>query len=386
MTRFKGLPHWCMTGTRPAFYDTESATAIEMVAKLYGSYSELVEDYNKYVDEINKAILEFETGVISDTTTFKETITKIVHDYIKMIDDKVKIQDDTIADAVSYMKSNIVYAITETVEEMKTSGELAEIVVDGFNDLVARVTTTEETITSVDAKAEKNIDDILDLTNRVKTAENTVSTMEGKVNQSVYTVDSLSKEVGNVRTDMNTLSNEVASVKSTNTNINRNMTTLTGRVDDLENNVNVVQTQVTTNTNNITTLEERVGTLETTGGTGTGVVNGYDVVTGGEGVKTGYKVDGKDVYVRRFNFGKHESDGVSACRTYMETTSIIIIDYNGFLQSDEYHTFKPYFISDTDKLIINVQPNVDGYRCYFTTGAGQFTDHNMIMDIYYTLN
>ena len=34
MTRFKGLPHWCMTGRGPAFYDTESATAIEMVAKL----------------------------------------------------------------------------------------------------------------------------------------------------------------------------------------------------------------------------------------------------------------------------------------------------------------------------------------------------------------
>ncbi len=268
MTRFKGLPHWCMTGTRPAFYDTESATTIEMVAKLYGSYTELVEDYNKYVDEINKAILDFETGVISDTTSFKETITKIVHDYIKMIDDKVKIQDATIAEAVDYMKNNIIYAITETVNEMKTSGELAEIVVEGFNDAVARITTLEENLTGVDAKAEKNIDDILSLNNRVKLAENTVSTMEGKVNQSTYTVDSLSKEVGNVKSDMNTLSNDVASVKSTNTNINRNMTTLIGRVEDTE--------------ADITTLEGRVETLENTpGGTGETIQKSAISISGG---------------------------------------------------------------------------------------------------------
>lgn len=276
MTRFKGLPHWCMTGTRPAFYDTESATAIEMVAKLYGSYSELVEDYNKYVDEINKAIMDFETGVISDTTTFKETITKIVHDYIKMIDDKVKIQDATIEEAVNYMKNNIIYAITETVNEMKTSGELAEIVVEGFNDAIARITTLETTLTSIDAKAEKNIDDILDLTNRVRTAENTVSTMESKVNQSTYTVDSLSKEVGSVKTDMTTLSNEVAGVKTANTNTNRNLTTLTGRVEENENNINHLDGLVSSHENNITELESRVGTLEITGGTGgTGVSNVY---------------------------------------------------------------------------------------------------------------
>ena len=256
MTRFKGLPHWCMTGTRPAFYDTESATTIEMVAKLYGSYTELVEDYNKYVDEINKAILEFETGVISDTTTFKETITKIVHDYIKMIDDKVKIQDDTIAEAVDYMKTNIIYAITETVNEMKESGELAELVVEGFNDAIARITSLETTLASVDAKAEQNIDDILDLKGRVKTAENTVSGMESKVNQSTYAVDSMSKEVSGVKGDLSTLSGEVSAVKTTNTNINRTLTTLSGRVDDNE--VGIIA------------LEGRVEALETSGVPGGG--------------------------------------------------------------------------------------------------------------------
>lgn len=261
MSRFKGLPHWCMTGTRPAFYDTESATTIEMVGRLYASYSELVDDYNKYVDEINKAIMDFETGVISDTTTFKETITKIVHDYIKMIDDKIKIQDEEIAEAVDYMKGNIVYAVTQTVEEMKTSGELAEIVVEGFNDLAARVATTEENITSVDAKAEKNIDDILDLTGRVRSAESTVATMEGKVNQSSYAVDNMVKEVNSVRADMDGITGDIASVKTANTTNTRNITTLTNRVEDAE-------TGLTNLTGKVDTIEDRVEYLEANGGGG----------------------------------------------------------------------------------------------------------------------
>lgn len=268
MGRFKGLPHWCMTDTIPSAYDVESKTAIKMVARLYASYEDLVKDYNNYIDELNKTIVDFETGVISDTTTFKETITKIVHDYIKMIDDKVKIQDATIAEAVDYMKTNIVYAITETVNEMKTSGELAEIVVEGFNDAVARITTLEENLTGVDAKAEKNIDDILDLTNRVRTAESTVNAMESKVNQSTYAVDSLSKEVGSVKTDMATLSNEVASVKTANTNTNRNLTTLTGRVDGNDTSISNLNNLTSEQENKITNLESRVSTIEITGGTG----------------------------------------------------------------------------------------------------------------------
>lgn len=264
MGRFKGLPHWCMTDTFPSAYDVESRTAIEMVAKLYGSYEGLVKDYNNYVDEINKTIVDFETGVISDQTTFKETITKIVHDYIKMIDDKVKIQDATIAEAVDYMKSNIIYAITESVNEMKESGELAEIVVEGFNDAIARITTIETTLASVDAKAEKNIDDILDLNNRVRTAESSVSTMDGKVNQSTYAVNSMSKDVANVRTEMGTLSNEVASVKTTNTNINRSLTTLTGRVDGAETDINTLKGKVETLENNPSNLP--VASAEVLGG------------------------------------------------------------------------------------------------------------------------
>ena len=110
----------------------------------------------------------------------------------------------------------------------------------------------------------------------------------------------------------------------------------------------------------------------------------YNVITNGEAVKVGYQVDGKDVYRRRFSFQKHESDGITACRTYIPNESITIIDWNGFLQSDENHTFKPYYINSSDYLVINVQPGADGYRCYYSTSAKQFEGYNTIMELYYT--
>ena len=56
----KPLPKWVLTNEYPAFYDTESVTAIEMVAKLYGKMEELITTYNEFVDEINKTIADFD--------------------------------------------------------------------------------------------------------------------------------------------------------------------------------------------------------------------------------------------------------------------------------------------------------------------------------------
>ena len=48
------LPNWCLTNENPSFYETESATAIEMVAKLYAKVKELIESENqRKIDMIN---------------------------------------------------------------------------------------------------------------------------------------------------------------------------------------------------------------------------------------------------------------------------------------------------------------------------------------------
>lgn len=127
----KLLPHWCLTDEHPAFYDTESKTAIQMVARLYGKMEELITDYNNFIDDINDAIQDFESSINQDFSTFQETINGIVNDFIieingKIADQNLEIstfegivngkiadQDLVIADAVNYMKTNLNEIVTQ---------------------------------------------------------------------------------------------------------------------------------------------------------------------------------------------------------------------------------------------------------------------------------
>lgn len=145
MYRIKPLPNWCLTGTRPAFYDTESADTIEQTAKLYGVIQELVNDYNKYVDEINKTINDFITGITKDQEEFKNSINKIMHDYIAMIDEKIKLQDLKIDETIDFMKTNLSSSITSLLTEMKTNGELDEAILNAIDNIGTRVNTLENT-------------------------------------------------------------------------------------------------------------------------------------------------------------------------------------------------------------------------------------------------
>lgn len=127
----KPLPHWVLTNRYPAFYDTESVTAIEMVAKLYGSMEEMITDYNKFVDDVNAKIKEFEDGIIDDFDEFKNCVMQLMNDYISSIDTKIELQDATIADAIDYMKDNIVATATNIFNQAFEEGRIyAKLVVE----------------------------------------------------------------------------------------------------------------------------------------------------------------------------------------------------------------------------------------------------------------
>lgn len=135
----KPLPKWVLTENYPAFYDTESVTAIEMVAKLYGSMQELITDYNEFVDEINQAIQDFENGIINDFNDFKELIQGIVDDFIaevrehmqdqdQAISDEFAIQNGKIDDAIDYMKTNLIATVTALYEAGFENGDYVSMV------------------------------------------------------------------------------------------------------------------------------------------------------------------------------------------------------------------------------------------------------------------
>lgn len=131
----KKLPLWVYTGTRPAVYDSESVTAIEMVAKLYGSMQEMIDDYNAFVTAINKHIEDYENDMNASFDEFKDCIVKTMNEYIETIDTKINLQDDKIQDAVDYMKENLVQTVSDIFDEALENGDLTPVISTFFSDL-----------------------------------------------------------------------------------------------------------------------------------------------------------------------------------------------------------------------------------------------------------
>lgn len=107
MKIIKKLPHWVITNLRPAFYDTDSGTAIEQTALVYKKMQELIDNYNSFVDEINNTIDEFISNTLADQEEFEIKINQMIHDFTTLVDTELKSQDTEIKNAVDYMKTHI---------------------------------------------------------------------------------------------------------------------------------------------------------------------------------------------------------------------------------------------------------------------------------------
>lgn len=129
------LPHWVITDVHPAFYDTESATAVQQTAKLYGKMQELITIYNEFVQQVNIYIDQFEKGIIKDFDCFKNCVVDTMDKYIQSIDQKIELQNSTIAtefqnqndeiqNAVDYMKNNLVYTVNSLFTQAILDGSI----------------------------------------------------------------------------------------------------------------------------------------------------------------------------------------------------------------------------------------------------------------------
>lgn len=141
------LPHWVLTDTLPAFYDCESATAIQQTAKLYGKIQELITIYNDFVRDVNRYITEFEDGIIKDFNCFQNCVIKTMNDYIESIDTKIELQDNNIQEAIDYMKNNLVSTVTTLFNQAITSGDITATLQETYDDndesLVLSIVATE---------------------------------------------------------------------------------------------------------------------------------------------------------------------------------------------------------------------------------------------------
>ena len=140
------LPYWVLTDLQPGFYDSESGTVLQQLSRMYPKIQEIINRYNDFVRDVNRYIEEFETGIIKDFECFKNCINKTMIDYIESIDMKVNIQDRTIAEAIerqdkaisdkfdeqdevianaiNYMKDNIVATTTNIINQAIENGDI----------------------------------------------------------------------------------------------------------------------------------------------------------------------------------------------------------------------------------------------------------------------
>lgn len=76
------LPKWQITNLKPSIYDSESATAIEMVAKLYGAMQELIKEYNTTISTMQNELNKFENDITLNFEDFKNCMIKTTNDFI----------------------------------------------------------------------------------------------------------------------------------------------------------------------------------------------------------------------------------------------------------------------------------------------------------------
>ena len=150
----QNLPPWNFNNLKPSFNDLESATAVEMVYKLYGKNQELINDYNQFLTDINNEVTAFKESTNQDMECFKENITKICNDYIATMDMKIDCQDRKIADAIAFMRDNLQTSINELLTDMQEQGELNTIILNTFNSLDRRLSKLEKIIPSYEYTSE----------------------------------------------------------------------------------------------------------------------------------------------------------------------------------------------------------------------------------------
>lgn len=129
------LPKWALPNNYPAFYDTESATAIEMTAKLYGAMSSFADEYNKFADDVNKVIEEFVAKGAEDYLVFQMKMEQLYSDFVKVVELKYQSQDVYLQGAVAQIIAELPVKLEETINNMYTSGEFDELVYNSVANL-----------------------------------------------------------------------------------------------------------------------------------------------------------------------------------------------------------------------------------------------------------
>ena len=130
------LPHWVIPDKFPVFYDHESATVIEMVAKMHGVINELVDEYNKFIDETNTTLENYINKANGDNEIFRVELRQEFQDFIDVVELKIE--------SFNSQLENKIDGVVQDIFDRDVSGRLEVI----KSDLMSEFTTFRDIITT----------------------------------------------------------------------------------------------------------------------------------------------------------------------------------------------------------------------------------------------
>lgn len=174
------LPRWVLTNPIPAVLDTESVTAIEMVAKLYGAMQGLIDEYNAFAERTEKSVNDFMNDSNADREVFQIAMRQEFQDFIDVVDMKV-------TEAETYMRTNL-----REIAETYLAG-----IINEFNDQILDFNETKTLF-------EQRFEEFLVNSNATIQAQNSsISTALGNMEQRLGTQDAkLDEAVSYMQTNL----------------------------------------------------------------------------------------------------------------------------------------------------------------------------------------
>ena len=106
----KQLPLWVLNEKFASFYDFESKTAIEQIARVYGAMRTLIEEHNKMISDLNESMGEFEQNTGSKYDVFAMGLRQEFQDFIDIVNLQVEkleqYMTNTLEDAINDLVSS----------------------------------------------------------------------------------------------------------------------------------------------------------------------------------------------------------------------------------------------------------------------------------------
>ena len=109
----------------------------------------------------------------------------------------------------------------------------------------------------------------------------------------------------------------------------------------------------------------------------------YNIITDGEAVKCGYKIDNKDVYVKRINFGALPNNTSKSVNTNIDFNQNTLIKIEGIAKYNSNNIAFPIPFTNPSDFSYTIGVNIDNDNNIVVTTGTDRSSYNGIFNIYY---